>query len=90
LTSKGESIAVKMSSLSRVEEALKAFGEGRILGHYPGRAITRVGDLVVLNCKNRHTLLISRLGHNCATLPFLILRSLFLEHDLCSHSPSAA
>jgi hypothetical protein len=45
LTSKGESIAVKMSSLSRVEEALKAFGEGRILGHYPGRAITRVGDL---------------------------------------------
>jgi hypothetical protein len=47
LTLKGESIAVKMSSLSRVEEALKAFGEGRILGHYPGRAITRVGDLSI-------------------------------------------
>jgi hypothetical protein len=34
LTSKGESIAIEMSSLSRVEGALKAFGEGRIMGHF--------------------------------------------------------
>jgi hypothetical protein len=34
LTLKGESIAVEMSSLSRIEGALKAFEEGRIMGHF--------------------------------------------------------
>jgi hypothetical protein len=34
LTSNGESIAVELSSLSRVEGALKAFGGGRVMGHF--------------------------------------------------------
>lgn len=42
LTSKGESIAIGINSLSRAERALKAFGEGKIMGHYAGWAITRV------------------------------------------------
>jgi hypothetical protein len=36
LTSKGDSIAVELSSLSRVERTLKAFREGKIIGRYHG------------------------------------------------------
>jgi hypothetical protein len=46
LTLKGDSIAVEMSSLSRVERALRAFGGVRKLGNYTGWGITRVGDLL--------------------------------------------
>jgi hypothetical protein len=42
---KGDSIAVEMSSLSRVKRALRAFRRVRKLGNYTGWGITRVGDL---------------------------------------------
>jgi hypothetical protein len=48
LTSKGDSIAIEMSSLSRVERALRAFGGVRKLGNYTGWGITRVGDLYIV------------------------------------------
>jgi hypothetical protein len=45
LVLKGDFIAVEMSSLSRVERALRAFGGVRKLGNYTGWGITRVRDL---------------------------------------------
>jgi hypothetical protein len=49
LNLKGDSIIIKISSLSRIERALRAFRGVRKLGNYTGWGIPRVGDLKPLS-----------------------------------------